>query len=251
MISLNIIFSNKQKTMNVKNFQVDAKPTEKDLNEIEVWLNEEEKKYDEGFYRNWYIISQAFLNNKLIVLKSNTENIGFCTISDCEIYVKIDILEIRRELRNKGVGKFFFNELENKFKRQGFKVIILDCSPITSKEFWQKMGFKQLLGTGSSTLYKVLIEISKPTLSLTSNRLDLWDKEPNEVLNQKPTWSWKIPKKGTKFDCPILHPCSPDWQLRLVRNGNIIKEEKVKYFSKQIFNRQFLFIENNDFKPSI
>ena len=233
--------------MSALNLQINFKPNEKELNEIEEWLKEEDEENGEGFYCNWSIISKAFSNNGLIIFKLDNQSVGFCVFSDREIYVEIDIFEIRIDQRGKGIGGIVFSKLENQFKKKGFKVAKLSCSPIGSESFWRKVGFIDLPPIGYYqeylTLYKPLIKRKESNINQEGDRLELWNQKPGRI-SSGPKWVWQIPNDDVQFDCPILQPCNQDWKLRLIRNEKIIKEDNVKYFTKQvILNRLFLYIE--------
>jgi hypothetical protein len=61
----------------ITEFQINTAPTQFDLEEIEKWLIEEDKKFNEGFYCNLTIIEKAFNNNELVTLDFKERPIGF------------------------------------------------------------------------------------------------------------------------------------------------------------------------------
>jgi hypothetical protein len=97
-------------------FQLNLSPTQSDLKEIEKWLIEEDETSTNGFYSNWTIIEKAYRNKELITLNHNDFPIGFLVWSKREIYAEIDIMEIKPENRNSGIGKYFFNQIADFFK---------------------------------------------------------------------------------------------------------------------------------------
>lgn len=229
-------------------YQLNLSPTLSDLQEIEKWLIEEKKASGKGFYCNWNIIEKAFKNKKFIALNQNDLSVGFLIWSNGEIHAEIDIMEIRPENRNCGIGKIFFNKIAEYFKKKGFLAIKLFCSPIDSEEFWKKMDFIKFPERGYSeselTYYKPLIEIQKTTKKNSDNKIELWNIEPYQMKNQQPKWTWEINSNSDKLMLPIIQPCNCNWNLRWTKNGQKIREAKIKYFSKnkKIEFSPFLYI---------
>lgn len=224
-------------------------PNSNQLAEIKTWLIEENEKNNEGFYCNWKIIEDSSSKKRLITFEVEKETIGFISwATNGEPYAEIDIMEIHPNHRQKGYGRLFFDKAEEFFKLQNFIAIKLFCDPTESESFWKKMKFIKFPETGFSepelTYYKPLIKTNEPIEQGTENKLELWELEPYEIKEQKPKWTWEIGNKKH----PILQPCNSDWNLRLTKNGIIIKEEKVKYFekSKEIEVGPFLYIETID-----
>lgn len=80
------------------------------------------------------------------------------------------------------------------------------------------------------TYFKPLIEIQ--TISKTGhakNKIELWDIEPYQINSNPPKWTWDFEIENNKLGLPIIHPCNCNWNLRWTKNGEIIKENKVKY----------------------
>jgi GNAT superfamily N-acetyltransferase len=219
------------------NFQLNLSPTQSDLKEIEKWLIEEDKISGKGFYCNWTIIEKAFRNKKIVTINNNSFPIGFLTWKKGEIYAEIDIMEIKPENRNSGIGKHFFNQIAEFFKEEGFLAIKLFCSPIESEKFWKKMNFIKFPDRGYSesnlTYYKPLIEIQQTTKNNSVNKIELWNVEPYQAKNYEPKWTWEINTNLDKLLLPIIQPCNCNWNLKWTKNGIKVKEDKVKYFSKK------------------
>lgn len=231
-------------------FQINTTPTQFDLEEIEKWLIAENKKFNEGFYCNWAIIEKAFKDTKLVTIDFKERPIGFLVWSKGEIYVEIDILEIRPEYRKKGIGEDFFDKISDYFKQKGFLAIKLFCSPIESEKFWQKMGFIKFPKRGYSesdlTYFKLLIEVQTTLLNgYSENKIELWDVEPYQKNNNLPKWTWNIEIINNKLMYPIIHPCNCNWNFKWTKNGKVIKEDKVKYFDTQngVEYSPFLYIK--------
>ena len=82
------------------------------------------------------------------------------------------------------------------------------------------------------TYYKPLLETNDPVgkESELSDKLELWDLEPYQIKEQKPRWTWKIGEN----DKPIIQPCNRNWKLRLTIGGEVVKEDKIKYFDRNV-----------------
>ena len=231
--------------------EINLTPSIKDLNVIEKWLKEEDKKHKFGFYCNWNIIEKSFKSNKLISFELNKNVIGFLIYSFGDIYIEIDILEVHHDYRRNGFGRILFEKIEDVFKKQQVLAIKLFCEPRDSEHFWRKMGFVKFPDRGYSesdlTFYKPIIEVKSSTeIPNSLNKLELWDVEPYQATNTSPRWSWDIELENDKLIKPILQPCNINWNLRWTKNGKTVKEDKVKYFSNSdnpIEFSPFMYVE--------
>lgn len=232
-------------------FKINVSPTQSDINIIKKWLIDEEETYEEGFFCNWNIINNAFNERRLIALNINDRPIGFVIWRKYEIYADIDILEIKPNQRDRGFGKILFEGVSNFLKKQGIVVVKLFCQPRESELFWKKMGFEKMPETRFSqpdlSYYKTLIDVEKKSPSSKSNnKVELWNVDPYLVDINSPKWTWSIEIKDNKLELPIIQPIDVDWNLRWTKNGEIIKEDKVKYFSSsnnKIDYCSFLYIK--------
>lgn len=231
--------------------KINTSPTQSDISIIKNWLIDEKEKYEEGFYCNWGIINNAFNEKRLIALNIDDIPIGFVIWRKHEIYADIDILEIKPNQRNNGFGEILFEGVSNFLKQQGVVVVKLFCQPRKSELFWKKMGFEKMPETRFSqpdlSYYKTLIEVEKKSSSPESNnKVELWNVDPYLVDRNSPEWTWNIEIKDTKLELPIIQPIDVDWNLRWTKNGEIIKEDKVKYFcssKNKIDYSSFLYIK--------
>ena len=231
---------------------IETAPKKSDINEILAWLKKEKdcNKYGEGFYNNNDIIIDSFESGKAITLKYENENIGLITWSDYDILVNIDIFVIHPNYRRNGFGEYFYRTVSDYFKAKGFKAIKLFCAPKTSENFWKKMGLVKLYNCGYTehelTYYDVLVEVASTTDISKSDKIELWNVEPYEATEKPPQWTWFIDICEDKLKLPIIQPCNCNWNLSWSRNGVVIKEEKVKYFTEkdyELFRSNFLYIE--------
>lgn len=225
-------------------------PSQNELNEIERWLIDEYQNTKEGFYCNWETIKEAFMEKRLVTLNYQENSIAFLVWSKKEIYTEIDIMEVTPNYRRKGIGRNFVNQFSEYLTNKGFIAIKLFCKPRESEKFWKEMNFKKFPGciriARDLTYFKPLIKTHLPATSYNGKtRLELWNVEIYQIKNHKPKWVWTIPN-DLKLSKPIIQPCNCNWNLRLTKNGNILKEDKVKNFAKKdekICYNSFLYIQ--------
>ena len=158
-------------------------------------------------------------------------------------------MEINPKYRNKGIGTYFFNQTASFFKEKGFLAINLYCAPEESENFWKKMDFIKFpdirFNDSKLKYFKPLIEVQKTALNESKNKIELWDKQPYQIKdNVKPKWVWEINSDTNKPSLPIILPCDYDWNVKWTKEGEVIKESKVKYFSRSnpIRFGEFLYI---------
>ena len=97
------------------------------------------------------------------------------------------------------------------------------------------------------TYYNVLVDTASidQHISMT-DKIELWDVEPYAAEKIKPKWTWYIEIKDGALSYPIIQPCNSNWKLRWSRNGEVLREEKVKYFTDEDFELYyypFLYID--------
>ena len=226
-------------------------PSHLELQKIEKWLRDEKEEVGEGFYCNGSVIEEAFGNGKFITLELNAEPIGFLGWSKKGGFVEIELFEIKPDCRKQGMGNAFWKEASEHFKQMGILGVSLQCSPIYSEGFWQKMGFAKysIKGEGefSNRCFKPLVQTMLVTESVKAeHKLELWDVTPNDKIDVTPKWTWSFELSGDKLEFPIILPCSNKWNLRWTQNGKVIKEDAVNHFNpeeKPAYCNDFLIIE--------
>jgi hypothetical protein len=181
---------------------VNFSPTQDEMEQIEQWLIQESKLTDNGFYCNWNEIFSDFHNGRIAILNYNNCAIGFVTWSISQFKARIEIAEIKPNLRNKRFGKYLLDALLENLIQQTILVVDLHCKPITSKPFWKSLGFIELPLTNKSTsltnffknkLYKVLTPAT-PIFNSESNGdiIELWCSEPHKKGGAEFTsWKWQ------------------------------------------------------------
>ena len=232
-----------------------VRPKQEDINEILAWLKEEKENdiNKQGFYNNKDIIIDSFESGNTIIFKHENENIGLLVWSEYSgILIDIDIFVIHPSYRGKGYGELYYKASLEYFRKKGFKVIKLFCQPETSESFWKKMGLIKYPDCGyfehELTYYTPITYTASTTAyAVDTDKIELWDVEPNHAEEKQPRWIWYVKFDGNKLLLPIIHPCNCDWNLRWSRNGTVLKEEKVKYFTDkylELYKSGFLYIED-------
>lgn len=216
---------------------IEIEPAKQDIEEILIWLKDEKKRNGVSFYNNKNIIEQS---KNSIVFKQGRKNIGLVIWNSIdEIRIDIEIFVIHPDYRNQGFGRFFYNEILRFFRSKGFKVIKLFCSPPTSELFWKKMGLIKLPECGRTehelSYYMILVDTASIERISMTDKIELWDVEPYEVEEKRPKWTWYVEIKDGALSYPIIQPCNCNWNLRWSRNGKVIREAKVKYFTNKDF----------------
>ena len=235
--------------MTKNQFNIKQKISKTELSEIKNWLHIElkESPNDKGFYHNWNIIEQAYLDNKMFIIKNETSVIGFLVWTKKEICAEIDIFEIIPSYRKQGIGEYFFNEVCKYWLENNLKVLKLFCEPKESEKFWKKMNFIKFpdikYSISELTYYKPLILTNKSGTEIDEkNKLELWNVEPYQIEKNEPKWTWNIDNENF---LPFLNPCNPNWNIRYTKNGKILKDDKIKRFdeNRNINFGEFIFIE--------
>lgn len=230
---------------------INTNPSIADLKDIEKWLIEEYNELGDGFYSNWNVICNAFKNGLLVTLEYLKSPIGFITFNnafDWEIHINEDVFVIKPKYRGRGIGKIFSDKISEFYLQKG-AFMITGFSVNDSLGFWENMGWKRYYTSYNSTrldIYKPLVDIASiSNNSDFNNRLELWNLEPYQINDTKPMWVWDIKTENNKLVLPIIHPCRPDWNLRWVKNNIVIREDKIKYFDKEVYKyykSPFLYI---------
>lgn len=228
-------------------------PEDQDIDEVLTWLKRERDNDSRrfGFYNNKDTIKESFERGCSIVFKHGNKTIGLVTWwEEEEFKVNIDIFVIHPNYRSQGFGRLYYKFTSDYFRNKGFKVVKLFCEPKASESFWTKMRFIKFPNCGLTehnlTYYKILVDTASTTYISNVDRIELWDVEPYQAKNKEPKWVWYIEIEDEILLYPIIQPCNCNWKLRWSRNGTILKEGKVKYFTDfddELYNSQFLYID--------
>lgn len=225
------------------------------LSEIMDWLKDEYDSQGEGFYCNKDIIIDAYYNNELIGLMNNNECIGIAVWRKKDIdVVEIDIFVINPAFRlsQHKIGSYFFKNVVREFQRLGYKIIELICAPIESKFFWIKQGFIKVpdntsMSRTDSYYYIIQSRIESEIYNDSdAYTFELYEAEPYKCTEYTKKWTWKVSISNNKLSEIIIHPCNCNWNLLLFKNGTLVQQNKVKYFTDidfELYQSRFLIID--------
>ncbi|MFV0467218.1 MAG: GNAT family N-acetyltransferase [Lachnospiraceae bacterium] len=229
---------------------IEIAPKNQDIDEILIWLKSERDSNVAGFYHNRNVIYESFESGNAIVFKHEEKNIGMVIWHEDEIRVDIDIFVIHPYYQGQGYGRLFYKAISEYFSTKGFKAVKLFCEPRSSERFWRKMGLSKFPDCGLTehelTYYGILVDTASKTYIKNADKIELWDVEPYEAEGKEPKWTWYIETQNEVLLYPIIQPCNCNWNLRWSRNGQVITEEKVKYFTDEdyeVYCSRFLYID--------
>lgn len=229
--------------MKKDNCLINVAPNNEDIKEILDWLKVEKEREGEGFYNNKGIIEDAFSKGNAIVLKIEDKNIGLTIWSRDDVHANIDIFVIKPSYRSKGYGEFFYKAVTNYFLESDLFAVKLFCSPTSSEKFWSKMGLCELPdgipGQHELTYFDILVETASTSYNSKCDKIELWDVDYHSSNNIEPKWTWYVDVVNGELVNPIVYPCNCNWKIRWTKQGKVIKEAKVKYFSDD--NMEFYY----------
>jgi len=225
-----------------KAITVSFNPAKSDLDEIGRWLAEEKKETGEGFKGNWDIIVKAYDRNCMAVLLENNIAVGFAIWYQYEFRARIDIFCIKQSRRKNGLGTILDAAVLYHLKHKEKLAIDLQCEPPESESFWRKEGFVDFpFPEKQSPLHNLwLCKVIVPTadlsvLNVKGTVIALWNVEPYmaKTHHPDPKWTWQINNKvnSDELILPVVFPCQSDWQVQLIRDGNVTESKKAKYFN--------------------
>ena len=192
-------------------------------------------------------VLSSFEKGELIVMFRGKELVGFSAYQFDYPVSKIEVVEIVKKYRKKGLGKKLADTTLKEIRKKEGEVVELFCAPSDSESFWKIVGFKNLPETrftnGRIIMYKILIETLLPSETDNDEIVELCNVEPNQASRFEPKWSWRI--NSNEFNKPIIQPTDYDWQICWKKGETEIKKDKVKYFSSiQINFGNYLILRN-------
>lgn len=228
--------------------KINLNPTKKHLADIENWLIEEWNKTGNGFYSNWEMISEAFTEKKLSVITENNYAIGFVAYRIYDLYSIIEIVEIKPSERRKDIARKMIDRTLQFFQSKGVLAVELFCSPESSEPFWKKIGFQNFpesLEDSKINMFKPLVETLQTTnIAKADFTIKLWDCESCQTESIKPKWIWdlNLMEDNITLINPIIFPVSSQWQMELIKKGEKLFSDKIKWFSEDIAGYSNLMI---------
>ncbi len=111
--------------------------TSADLAATMIWLKADYTATNEGFWVNRHKIERAFDEGRLSVLDVAGDVVGLLD----DTAPGPEIVEIRRDVRNRGYGRILAEYAVQAAFNRGNSVVETECAPATSVPFWRRMGF--------------------------------------------------------------------------------------------------------------
>lgn len=110
--------------------------TDLDVDKIHSWLLEQDiEEVNDSFLCNWNLTRNVHDDNQLVVAVLENEPIAY-------IWENFGILEVRKDYRNKGVGKQLVEYAMKQAQEKGRHALFIESNPESSIPFWRKMGFE-------------------------------------------------------------------------------------------------------------
>lgn len=116
--------------------------TAADLKSIHDWLVDQDARHVPGtFFCHWAHIETAHRRGKLIAFIDGETGVPIAY--QLGGLLSPGILEVRHDMRNKGIGRRFVERLFARALRRDECILYIQCEPPSSIGFWMKMGFAQ------------------------------------------------------------------------------------------------------------
>lgn len=116
---------------------------ETDLPFIQEWLTREARNGD-GFINNWNLIQKACAEKRMTVFFTTEGPVGFLTYG-----ISHDtILQTKSSCQQRGIGRALVEHAIRKEEAFNNAVLVVQCKPLNSVEFWSQMGFEVHRGAG-------------------------------------------------------------------------------------------------------
>lgn len=231
------------------------RPTLAQVDIVEQWLITEKNITGHSFHCNWKIILSAFTDNRMAVITVDKIPVGFVIwYYTTKSTATLDIIAIKPNRRNSGLGKKLIIHLVNYFKSTGIIAVDVECISDESEAFGRKLGFtdfpKNLESIYAGTGYKQLFKIVAPSLeqenpSTENETIEIWDDEPYRTKECAAKWIWtlKFKRDSRELEFPIVHPSHYDWRIRWKSGNTVIADDKIKRFSQDIAFGKFVVIK--------
>lgn len=126
--------------------------TNDDMRKILDWLGQEERQGHPGnFLCNWTIIEAEHKNKAVHVCvdRKSGDPVGFFAGS----LATGAIVEVKYDLRGTGIGRALVKRAVKQAEDRDERLLLVECAPITSVPFWERMGFTRL---GQRHAYRML-----------------------------------------------------------------------------------------------
>lgn len=111
--------------------------TDADLSFILAWLKTEDAETGEGFWCNRRIVEAHHAEGDLLILREDGKAVAF----QLGALVQPGIMEVRPDCRGRGYGRMLAERRLKEAWEKDLCLLHIECTPITSRPFWERMGF--------------------------------------------------------------------------------------------------------------
>ncbi|WP_353980477.1 GNAT family N-acetyltransferase [Salinicola endophyticus] len=127
--------------------------TDHDVATIYSWLLEHDRREVYGsFLCNWNLTQRVHDEHQLFVATLEDEPVAY-------IWGDFGILEVREDLRKKGVGKQLVEYAMQRAISSGRIAVSIECKPESSIPFWKKMGFEFHNNNEASFVFEKYLDV--------------------------------------------------------------------------------------------
>lgn len=223
----------------METLKLEFHPSQAALNSFLVELKKEYEQNGCGIYCNWDIVKDFFKKDKIIILTLNNKPISFVTWQRNDKIISLDIIWSLPQYRGKGLGYKFQQLLFKEFKKRGDVAIEVNCATKEGLSMAKRNGFipKTLSANFNNDIdlkkYPSYIKILKNTDFLFLNNEDLIIK-CYEEYNDENSLYCTINLNADFINKPVYFYINCDWECKVLHNGSIIHQNKMKYIIKDL-----------------
>ena len=193
------------------------------------------------FFCNKEMIEASFLSNKGLIATYSNKFAGFLIWDKYELGLEIDIVEVNKDYRKKGIFKRMVNSLIERFPETCVLTgsIVPQSRRIFKKEGWQNI--EGCINNNQSRYFKIIrpvamqydssFSVKKDEFSIAIAFLnnDWWNNQ-NDDEKHKKYFKLNLDKQGN-LTVPIVAKCPiPDSEIWIYKGENLIDTGKLKYF---------------------
>lgn len=238
----------------MENLKLEFHPSQAILNSFFPELKKEYEQKGYGIYCNWDIIQNFFKKDKIIILTLNNNPISFVTWRRSDKVISLDIIWSLPQYRGKGLGYKFQQLLFKEFKKRGDVAIVVNCATSDGVSMAKRNGFIP------QNLYSCFNNHNisfNPNISFSPNPSYikiLKNSEPLHFKNEdfrilcfeefhnNSSYFGEIPLNVDFEAHPAFYYINFNWECKIVYNGEIVHESKMKYILYELKIKTYDYI---------
>ena len=208
--------------------------TDKDVEKIHQWLMVQETEgIQESFLCNWDLTYEIYLKGKLFVyIDENSMNpVGY-------MWPDFGIVEVANNMRGKGIGRELVEYGKTNALNSDISVLNIECSPMSSIPFWEKMGFTIYEDNKAYFILEKKLEVNNDG-DLIPIEINFYPENKKWELDTKPEESFNayaiLDNKGVIYFYNRISVFTEDKEWRgdpvveIIVNGKQVYLDKAKY----------------------